>query len=184
MATMTALKKVSGAISGIASAVSQTFVEQAHAIAQAGHEAWGGNVDIPAEEITTVVNQVTDNATWKGSRAELTRQGEVKAIIKAYNMIETAAQVFKREYGELRREHFVKLARMCPEYATPTDAGLDCADYFQTRDAKKGKGKSVKPEDKLATALTQAINAARECKNDALANSLTNLARKHEVKVK
>ena len=179
MATATQLKKVGNAITGIASAVSNTFVESALAIAEAGMDAWHGSVEIPDAELTTVVNQVTDNATWKGTKAELTRQGEVKAICRAYNMIGKAAPVFKREYGELRREHFVKLARMCPEYATPTDAALDCADYFQTRDVKKGKGKKVKPEKAIASHLEKAIDLARELKNDALANSLTNLRKKH-----
>lgn len=180
MATATQLKDVGNAITGMTSAISNTFVEQAHAIAEAGHNAWGGSLDIKDADITTVVKQVTDNATWKGTTSEKARQSEVKAICKAYTFIETGSRVFKREYGELRREHFVKLARMCPEYATATDAALDCVDYFQTRKV----GNKQKPAEKLASAMSSAINVARELKNDALANSLTNLARKHAVKVK
>jgi hypothetical protein len=136
MATKTSLRKVAGAITGLTTAVANTFVEAAADIAGACHDAFGGSTDIPAAEIVAIQNMVAENAPWKGSSSEGARRSEVKSIVLAYPYLETASKVFKREHGELRREHFVKLARMCPEYVSPTDAALDTVSFFE----KKGKG--------------------------------------------
>jgi hypothetical protein len=181
MATATQLKHVSKAITDIAVAVSNTFVDQAKAIADAGFEAFKGNAPTK-EEVTTVVNTVTESASWKGSKSEAARQSEVRSIVNAYQYIGKAAPVFKREYGELRREHFVKLARMCPAYETPTDAALDTVTFFEKRDSKTG-GKKAKPADKLRANMVGAVNAATDAGNASLAQSLRNLAKKHGIKL-
>lgn len=142
MATKTSLRKVAGAITGLTTAVANTFVEAAHDIAEACQDAFGGSIDIPAAEMVAIQNMVTESATWKGTSAEAARRSEIKSIVRAYPYLETASKVFKREHGELRREHFVKLARMCPEYVSPTDAALDCVSFFEDKGkAKKGGGR-------------------------------------------
>ena len=188
MATMTALKKVGAAVVGIATGVTDTFVNQALEIANAGKDAWGGSLDIPETDVTTVVNYVTENSTWGkyvGSRKEnerkilSTRQKEVRDIIAAYNWISPASKVFKGEYGELRREHFMRIAREIPKCPDAESAAMYAVEYFQDRDAKRGKGKNVAPEKALDTHLEKAIDLARKVGNDSLANSLVRLRKNH-----
>ena len=178
MATKTALRKVAAAITGLTSAVSNTFVESAHDIAEACQQAFGGSIEFEADDILSIQNSVEEQSAWKGSSSAGARRSEVKSIVGAYPWIEPAARAFKREYGELRREHFVKLARMCPEYETPTDAALDCVSFFEERGENNGGTKT--PAEKLASGFTMAINNAPS----DLKQSLYRLARKHNVAVK
>jgi len=178
MSTKTALKKVSNAITGMTQAVANTFVESASEIANACNEAFNGSLDIAKEDITAIQDYVAESATWKGTSAEGARRSEVKSIVLAYTGLETASKVFKREYGELRREHFVKLARMIPAYVTPTDAALDTVLFFEEKGSKAGK--STTPAQKVSQGLTLAINNA----DAGLKRALYNLCKKHGVTIK
>ena len=113
MATRTALKKVAVAIAGMSNAIANTFVESAHEIASTCQEAFGGSVDIEKDDIAAIQDMVTETSAWKGTTSEGARRSEVKSIVLAYPYIETAAKVFKREFGELRREHIGKEATLC-----------------------------------------------------------------------
>lgn len=178
MATKSALKKVAQAITGLTSAVSNTFVESAHDIANACQAAFDGSIEFEADDILAIQDGVEEQSAWKGSSSAGARRSEVKSIVGAYPWIEPAARAFKREYGELRREHFVKLARMCPQYETPTDAALDCVTFFEDR-GSSGAGTRT-PAEKLSAGFTMAINNAPA----ELKQSLYRLARKHNVSVK
>jgi hypothetical protein len=180
MSTATQLKKVATAITGLTSAVSNTFVESAGIIAAACHDAFGGSLDIDAADITRIQDNVSDNASWKGTSSEGARRSEVKAIVLAYTGLETAAKTFRREFGELRREHFVKLAREIPQCETPTDAGLLVAEFFETRGSNASKSQT--PAQKLAAGMTQAINNVGD--NGALKRALYNLCKKHSITIK
>ena len=179
MTTATQVKKISAAITGIESKVADTMVQVAHDIANACQSVFKG-LTPEAGDIKAIQDQVADSATWSGTSSEGARRSEIKSIVTAYPYIETAAKVFKREYGELRREHFVKLCRMAPQYETPTDAALDTVAFFEDRGAMKGK--SAPPAQKLAQGMTQAINNTGT--NDALKRALYNLCKKHDIKVK
>lgn len=178
MSTVASLKKVSGAITGLTSAVSNTFVESAHNIAAACNYAFGGSLDIDVADLTVIQDNVENDSAWKGSSSAGARRSEVKAIVLAYTGLETAAKVFKREFGELRREHFVKLAREIPQCETPTDAALICVEFFETRGSKASKSQT--PAQKLSAGMTQAINNA----DGALKRALYNLCKKHNITVK
>lgn len=180
MSTVSALKKVSGAITGLTSAVSNTFVESAHNIAAACNNAFGGSLDIDVADLTTIQDNVEADAQWKGSSSAGARRSEIKAIVLAYTGLETAAKVFKREFGELRREHFVKLAREIPQCETATDAALIAVEFFETRSTSAGK--SATPAMKLTAGMTQAINNTGD--NAALKRALYNLCKKHSITIK
>ena len=180
MSTATALKKVSNAITGLTSAVSNTFVESASNIAAACHDAFGGSLDIDAADITRVQDNVADNASWKGTSSEGARRSEIKAIMLAYTGLETATKTFRREFGELRREHFVKIAREIPQCETATDAGMIAAEFFETRGSKSKKGLTA--AQKLGAGMTQAINNTGD--NAALKRALYNLCKKHSITIK
>lgn len=168
MSTITALKKVSNAITGLTSAVSNTFVESASNIAAACRDAFDGSLDIAKDDITAIQNHVAEHSSWKGTSAEGARRSEIKSIVLAYTGLETATKVFKREFGELRREHFIKLAREIPQCETPTDAALIAVDFYETR-GSKSKGKSLTQSEKLAAALKQALaNTSGSKMNEAL----------------
>ncbi len=170
MATITSLKKVSAAITGIAVAVSNTFVESAGVIASTCHAAFGGSLDIADADIKAIQDGVADNASWKGSSSEGARRSEVKAIVQAYPWLESACKTFKAQYGELRREHFVKIAREIPQCPDATTAAMYAVEFYQTRDSSKG-GAAKTQQEKLVAALKQALKNTRGSKmqNDLLA---------------
>ncbi len=177
MATKTMLKYVSTAITGMTSSVSNTFVVVAKDIAHACNEAFNGSLDIEPEDIKVIQDTCAETANWKGTSAEGARRSEIKSIVHAYTGLEIAAKVFKREFGELRREHFVKLARMIPQYVTATDAALDTADFFETRGKEGASGRT--PAQKLRVHMVGAINNAPA----DLKEALYKLARKYDIKV-
>jgi hypothetical protein len=177
MSTITALKKVSNAITGLTSAVSNTFVESAGTIAAACHDAFGGSLDIDKADITAIQDHVAENSAWKGSSSEGARRSEIKAIVLAYPGLETACKAFKREFGELRREHFVKIAREIPIYETASGAASVAVEFFETRGASKGKSQT--PAQKLAAGMTMAINNS----DPALKRALYNLCKKHSITI-
>lgn len=155
MATKAALKKVSNTITRLTDAVSNTFIEQAHLIAAACSQAFGGSLDIDAADLTAIQDVCEQDSTWNGSTSAGVRRSEIKSIVLAYTGLETGAKVFKREFGELRRNHFLKVARMIPEYETASDAALDSVLFFEERDAKANDPKTS--AEKLAAALKQAL---------------------------
>jgi hypothetical protein len=180
MATATQLRKVGNAIAGIAVKVSDTFVESAHDIAHAAREAWGGSLDLDAAEVTTVVTQVTEQSTWKGTSSEKARQSEVRSIISAYTGIEKAAREFRKDYGELRREHFIKLAREIPKCETPVDAALIVSDYYQKRDSNKKGGATKKASIGMGLGIIK--NAQTRKRNEiAFRKELAVLCAKHNI---
>lgn len=165
MSTATQLKKVSNAITGLNTAITNTFVNSAGLIAAACNAAFGGSLDISDADITVIQDNCEDNATWKGKNSAGARRSEIKSIVLAYTGLSTAAKVFKSEFGELKREHFVKVARMIPEYETPTDAALDAALYFETRADKSGNPKTQ--DEKLVAGLKQALANTKGTKMNA-----------------
>ena len=177
MSTKMQLKQVSNAITGMASRVADTFVQSATDIADACRAAFDGSLDIDKADILAIQDAVAEVASWKGTSAESARRSEIKSIILAYTGLETGVKVFKREFGELRREHFVKLARMIPAYVTPTDAALDCCGFFESRGKEGASGRT--PAQKLRVHFTGAINNA----GPELKASLYRLAAKHNIKV-
>ena len=177
MATKTTLKQVSNAITGLTSAVSNTFIQSAHDIAEACSVAFSGSLDIEGADIKVIQDACEESASWKGTKAAGARRSEIKSIVYAYTGLEVAAKAFKREFGELRREHFVKLARMIPQYVTPTDAALDTVDFFETRGEAGSSGRTT--EQKLRVHMVGAINNAPA----DLKQSLYKLARKYNIKV-
>lgn len=178
MSTKTQLKKVGNAIAGMTTKVANTFIESASDIANACNEAFNGSLDIEKDDIAAIQDVVAENASWKGTSAESARRSEIKSIVLAYTGLETATRVFKREFGELRREHFVKLARMIPAYVTPTDAALDCCGFFETRGEAGASGRTT--EQKLQVHMVGAINNAPA----ELKAALYRLAKKYSVKIK
>lgn len=179
MTTKTALRKVASAITGLQNAVSNTFAEQAHNITEAARLAFGqANWEIPKPELNAVVDMVAEASPWAGTSSEAARRSEVTTVVKAYPFLDTACDVFKREFGELRREHLVKIARLCPQSETARDAGLLAVEFFT---ARKKPGKSATPAEKLASGMTQAINNAGD---PALKQALYRLCRKYNISVK
>lgn len=177
MATKSKLNHVANAITGITSAVSNTFIQSAEDIAEACAKAFGGSLDIEPSDIKTIQDVCAESANWKGTSAEGARRSEIKSIVYAYTGLEVAAKAFKREFGELRREHFVKLARMIPQYVTPTDAALDTVDFFETRGKAGASGRT--PAQKLRVHFVGAINNSE----GDLKTALYKLARKFEITV-
>ncbi len=71
----------------------------------------------------------------------------------------------------------MKLARMIPQYVTPTDAAMDTATFFETRGKAGASGRT--PAEKLRVHMVGAINNAKP----ALKEALYKLARKYDIKV-
>jgi hypothetical protein len=178
MSTATQLKKVSNAITGLTSAVSNTFVESAGKIAAACSQAFDGSLDIAPEDIKAIQDNVAEQSVWNGTSSEGARRSEIKSIVLAYTGLESASKTFKREHGELRREHFVKLAREIPQCETPTDAALITASFFETRGKAGASGRTT--AQKLQVHMTGAVNNA----GPELKRSLYNLCKKHGITVK
>lgn len=179
MATRTLLKRVSNAITGMSTSVADTFIESAHNIANACSEAFEGSLDIDKTDIAVIQDAVAENASWRNTSAEAARRSEIKSIVSAYTGLETASKVFKREFGELRREHFVKLARMIPAYVTPTDAALDTVSFFEDRGKAGASGRT--PAQKLRVHMVGAINNCAG--NPDLKQALYRLAKKHGIQM-
>ena len=182
MSTMNQLKKIAGVVSGLGNAISNTFAQQAHEITKACQDVWGReNWDIDKADVTTVVNTVEENAPWKGTSSAAARRSEVTAIIKGYPHLAKACDTFKREFGELRREHLVKIARIAPTSASAVDTAMLAVEFFETRDKERGKGASAKP--KTISELVSGIFkvATRKRKEIAFRKELAALCQKHGV---
>lgn len=139
MTTATQVRKVASAISGIESRVADTMVQVAADIASTCREVFGG-LEPAKDVLAAIVNTVAETASWSGTKSEDARKSELRAVIKAYPDIGVAAKCFRKEYGELRREHFIKLARMLPGQETPQLAAWNCAAWFEDRADNKGSG--------------------------------------------
>lgn len=182
MSTMQQLKKVASTITGLGNAVSNTFASQAHEITSACQQVFGReNWDIDKADITTVVNTVEESAPWKGTSSAAARRSEVTAIIKGYPHLAKACDAFKREFGELRREHLVKIARIAPTSASPADTAGLAVEFFETRDKQRGKGAGAKP--KTITELVSGIFqvATRKQKEIKFRKELASLCQKHGI---
>lgn len=178
MTTATQVRKVAAAISGIESRVADTMVQVAADIASTCKEVFGG-LDPAKDVVKAIVTAVAETASWNGTSSEAARRSEIKAVIVAYPYIQTAAKVFKAEMGELRREHFIKLARMCPQYETPTDAALDCVTFFEDRANKKG-GTGRKGTIGMGIGIIKAVQT-RKANEIAFRKGLATLCAKHNI---
>ena len=185
MATQTALKKVANAVTGLSAAVSNTFAEQAHAITNACRDAFGSvNWDIDKQELEHVVDAVTDASPWAGTASETVRRSEVTTVVRSYPFLGKACDVFKKEYGELRREHLVKIARICPTAETATDAGLLAVEFFETREKNSSKGISGASGKTATIGMGLGIikNAATRKRNEiAFRKELAALCKKYNI---
>lgn len=181
MATKSMLHRVAQAVTGLSSAVSNTFAEQAVAISEAARAAFGSTCwDIPKLELDTIVSDVREASPWKGSSAEAARESEVRAIVKAYPFLGSACGVFKREYGELRREHVVKVARLCPQSETAQDAGLLAVEFYEARDKKTGSKGGHKATIGMGLGIIK--NAQTRKRNEiAFRKELAALCKKHGI---
>jgi hypothetical protein len=182
MSTMQQLKKIAASITGLGNAVSNTFAESAHEITSACQEVFGReNWDIDKADITTVVNTVAEAAPWKGTTSETARKSEVIAIIKGYPHLAKACQDFRRTYGELRREHLVKIARIAPTSASAADTAGLAVEFFETRDKSRGKGAT--PKAKSITELVSGIFkvSTRKQKEIKFRKELAALCLKHDI---
>ncbi len=73
--------------------------------------------DMSPEQITEVQNEVAKDAPWKGSSSEGARRSEIKACLIAYPYyFGEACALFRREVGELRRNHVLMIARQVPKH--------------------------------------------------------------------
>ena len=185
MATQSALKKVAAAITNMTAAVSNTFVESAKSIAAECFNAFDGSLDIEPSDIKSIQDAVQAEATWRKSKWAESRRSEVKSIVLAYLWLEPAAKVFKKQYGELRREHFVKIARFCcdPEMPDATTAAMYGVEYFQKRDAGKG-GKGTPANLGMAIGIiknTQKHDGLSKSKLNAFRRDLKELCDKYGI---
>lgn len=179
MTTMTQVRKVAAAITGIESRVADTMVQVAADIANACQAAFGG-LDAEKDDIKAIQNAVTETASWNGTSSADARRSEIKSVIRAYPYIATAAKVFKAEFGELRREHFIKLCRMAPLYETPTDAALDCVGFFEDRNDRKGGSAGRKATIGMGLGIVK--NAQTRKRNEiAFRKALATLCAKHGI---
>lgn len=133
--------------------------------------------DMTPEQIANVQDEVTRDAPWKGSSSEGARRSEIKACLVAYPYyFAEACAMFRRDVGELRRTHVLKLARELVKHESWKAAVTTVVKSLKAKKASK----SLTPAQKLTNAMTQAINAS----DGALKNSLYALCRKHSVSVK
>lgn len=182
MSTMKQLKRVAASITGLGNAVSDTFANQAHEITNACQQVFGReNWDIDKADITTVVNTVEESAPWKGTSSAAARRSEVTAIIKGYPHLAKACGDFKRMFGELRREHLVKIARIAPTSASAADTAGLAVEFFENREKERGKGGGAKP--KTIAELVSGIFKVqtRSKKQIAFRKDLANLCKKHGI---
>jgi hypothetical protein len=181
MATQSALKKVANAITGLSAAVSNTFAEQAHAISSTCRDAFGSvNWDIDKQELAHVVDAVTDASPWAGTASESARRSEVTTVVKSYPFLGKACDVFKKEFGELRREHLVKIARICPTAETAMDAGMLAVEFFETRE--KNKGGATGKTATIGMGIGFIKNAQTRKRNEiAFRKELAALCKKHGI---
>lgn len=138
-----------------------------------------GGEDMTAEQIAQVQDAVTKDAPWKGTSSEGARRSEVKACLKAYPYyFAEACAGFRKQHGELRRNHVLMIARAVPQHETWK---LAVAAVVKKIKAKKVTT-VVKPEKALQQALASIKNIeTHNRKIIAFRKALAVLAAEHGV---
>lgn len=131
-----------------------TMQEMVMGLVNACTATFGGD-DMTPEQIAEVQDAVTSDAPWKGTSAEGARRSEIKACLIAYPYyFGEACSLFRREFGELRRNHVLMIARQVPKHESFKGA---VAHVIKAIKAKKVPP-VVDAEKQLANALTTIRN--------------------------
>lgn len=157
MATQKQINSCVYVLTGLDTAVSDTFVTQCANITDKLSSVYGiENWDIPKDDVEKMIVGITEKAPWKDKpeRQVAARQSEYRAVIKGYPFLKSGAKTFKAEYGQFGKEHMLKIARTGIQYQTAKDAALDAVTYFEEKDKAKGKGKASQHDKLVAAAKT------------------------------
>lgn len=178
MATSKQLASCVSVLSGLETAVAETFVQQAHKITAKLTEVFGSaNWELEKDDVEAMIDGVTENATWKGTSAERVRKSEYRSIIKGYPFLSAGADYFRENYGTFGKEHLLKIARLGPECETADDAAQFAIDEFTAKDKAKGKGAATQ-KDKLIAGLKQ---ARKNCIGSRMLADLDDFLKSHKL---
>ena len=179
MAATTDIKRVAKVIADVNRTMSDTFCEQAKKITRVCSDVFGrAQWLLPREDIDAVIDAAAEESSWRGTSSEAARRSEIAAVIRAYPYLGAACKHYQRETGELRREHMLKIARLCPQCETAQDAALLAVDFFAGK--KSSRKKLALPGDKIVRGLTMAIKA---CDDDAVVQAIYRLCETHGIKI-
>lgn len=179
MTTATQVRRVAAAISGMESRVADTMVEVAADIASTCKDVFGG-LEPAKAVITAIVNTVAETASWADTKSEDSRKSELRAVIKSYPDIGIAAKCFRKEFGELRREHFIKLARMLPGQETPQLCAWNAAAFFEDRADNKGSAGGRAATFGMGIGIIKKVKT-RKPNEIAFRKALATLCDKHNI---
>lgn len=132
MATKTAIKKVVSAITSVGANLTSTFVEWVAGIADTCTDTYGGDV-VPKADMTAILDGVEEISPWKGTTSAKVRRSEVQALVNSYPILSQACDQFRRQHGELRREHVLKIARLAPKAKNAKDCAAQAITFFKAR---------------------------------------------------
>lgn len=165
-------------LSGLETAVSETFTKQSNTISATLTNVFGTeNWELEKETVESMIDGIAEVATWKGTSAERARKSEYRAIIKGYPFLGAGADYFRENYGTFGKEHLLKIARLAPECETAEDAAQFAVEAFQAKDkAKPNSPKSQK--EKLVEGLKQAL---KNTTGSAMQSDLQALVRKYKL---
>jgi len=134
------IKTVVSSIRKLDSQVAITMSEMVMGLVNACTTTYGGD-DMTDVEIKAVQDAVTKDASWKGSSAEGARRSEIKACLLAYPYyFGEACDLFRKQFGELRRSHVLMLARQVRKHESWKDAVTTVVKSLKSK-ASKGAGR-------------------------------------------
>ena len=96
--------------------------------------------DIPKDQQDDILTRVAKDSTWGDTDAEGARKSEWRACLIAYPYyFAEACKLFRKEHGELRRAHMLKIARAVVKHESYREAVTTVVKSL----AAKGKGRKA-----------------------------------------
>ena len=118
-------------------AASMTMQVMVLALVDACYDTYNGK-DIDKAQQDDILSKIENDASWKGSASAGARVSEYRACLIAYPYyLAEACKWFRKEFGELRRVHMLKLAREVVKHESWKDAVTTVVKAFK---AKKSTG--------------------------------------------
>lgn len=116
------MRRIVKAFTSFENAVSQTMQQQVIALVDACTAEYAGD-DVPKADVLAIQDAVASDSKWKGSSSEGVRRSEIKACLTAYPYyFGEACTAFRKDFGELRRNHMLAVARELPKHEEWRDA--------------------------------------------------------------
>ena len=119
-------------------ATSNTMQALVMALVDACYATFDG-ADIEKEQQDDILTRVENDASWKGTSSAGARQSEWRSCLIAYPYyFAEACKEFKKAYGELRRNHMLKIARAVVKHENWRDAVTTVVKSLKAKAAGSG----------------------------------------------